>query len=79
MLKDNTAEMLEKLGFEINDGRITKKKIVKEAEEDYIYCGFNTYLSKDGRIFEKLGSEFIPVIYDEVDAELRFVERNFEL
>lgn len=73
--KDNTLEILDKIGFTIKDGQVVKKEIAKEAGE-LVYCGFNTYLSKDGAIFEKLGNEYVELQSEESAAEKRFIKRH---
>lgn len=77
MLKDESEKTLEKLGFCINEDRSISriKKTAVDSLVNYIYCGFNTYLKK-GHLFEKVGNELLPMDYEEVDAEIRFVERH---
>lgn len=83
MRLENNAEVesFNKLGYVIHEGRIAKRE-EHLSTEDLEYAGFNVYISKDNRVFEKASSsvdgkeELVEYTNEELDAERRFISKN---
>jgi hypothetical protein len=76
-LNDKELLMFEKLGFTIKDGQIVEVD-QKLSFEDLDYAGFNVYVSKDNRVFEKMGEELVEISTLELEAERRFIENKLK-
>lgn len=75
MIDKNELLMLQKLGFEVKDGRIVEAKENPSVDE-LKYAGFNIYISDDNRIFEKQGEELVEKTSPELEAERRFLQSS---
>ena len=72
-LHETEKQALEKLGFAFKDGKICLPESHEEAPR-LIYCGFNTYATLDGDLFEKQADTSLRrVESEEVLAQKRFI------
>jgi len=77
LLSKEEKELMDKLGFGIDEesGRIVELNKMAHAD-DLNYAGFNTFISKDNRVFEKIGEELVELESTELEAERRFITKN---
>lgn len=47
-------------------------------DDNLLYAGFNTYVSKDNHVFLKRGEELLEVTNEKIAAEQRFLKRHLK-
>ena len=77
-LSKEEQTLMDKLGFGIDEqsGRIVQLAKTAANRDSINYAGFNTFISKDNKVFEKVGEELVELDSIELAAERRFIAKN---